>query len=911
MKNGPGQEKDPSLLGISPEAEALLLDSLALPRVARKQFLYESTDDPAIRDAVLALLKSHEEAASRMDKLAAKITGKLSADQANRPGIAPTRAGPYRLEKELGRGGMSVVYLGWRDDGQFEQTVAVKILPTGSIIESMVERFKSERRILARLEHPNLSRFIDGGLTEEGWLYFTMEYVDGLPIDKFCDLHRMDVQQRLELFKQVLDAVQYAHQNLVVHRDIKPSNILVTTAGQVKLLDFGIAKVLADTAEADEESDLTRIAGRPMSPVWASPEQVAGKPVTIASDIYSLGVLLYRLLTGHLPFHGGGQSFDTLRTAILEKPPTRPSLKVQEALPDAQGSAQDIAVLRKAAPRRLSRKLSGDLDNILLMALRKEPERRYSTVEQFAADIDRFHAGLPVHARADTWAYRSAKFLSRNAWSVATGCILLTITFGALVLHTERLQQERDRAEQSAHMAEAAADLAKREADKSQAVSDYLVSLFAAVDPSETRGNEVTASDLLEQGMGRIDALNDQPLVQASIMQVMARANLSIGRYQEAEQLASRALSRLENYPEDRPVDRALAISLRAAALYRKNASELAFDQHQQALNLIGHGDDLARLQILRDFGMTLASTYGRLEEALDILGQVTDLSAKLDHPGIYHIEARLAAGSALFSQARYDEAASAFDDTARLVGKSHGNDHPARLAALGLLAHTQAELGDYQTAERLFEEVIDIQRRVLGNQHPDLGKTFHSMGSLFWRQEEVESAQIWWQQAREVFLHRLPPEHPDVAAIQNALALAARELGELEQAEAMFQAALESLRLAYGESDLRVPMVLVNLSGISSRQGDMNGAIALLKEAKRMQINIVGENHNHVAHVRRNIGGVYLISGDPESALPWAEKGLGTYQSVFDDPEHPGIIASLELIERIHAALDEKSRQD
>jgi eukaryotic-like serine/threonine-protein kinase len=894
------------LLGLSEEAQELLLATLDHPPGVRKKFLREATDDPAIRKTVLDMLRSFEQADEKVDRLAAKVASDLHASPLT--GTGPVRAGPYRLEKELGRGGMSVVYLGRRDDGQFEQTVAVKILPTGSIIESWVKRFNAERSILARLEHPNLARFIDGGFTEEGWPYFTMEYVDGVRIDEYCDRHQLNIPQRLEVFRQVLDAVQYAHRNLVIHRDIKPSNFLVTAEGQVKLLDFGIAKVLVDAAEAGEASDLTRIGGMPMSPAWASPEQITAEPVTIASDIYSLGVLLYKLLTGHLPLHNHGQGFDTLRHAIVETPPIRPSLKVLEPVADTQASPAQVAASRHTGLRRLSRKLSGDLDNIVLMALRKEPERRYSTVEQFAADLDHYRAGRPVRARADTLAYRTTRFLARNALPVAAGVVILALAFGGLVLHNERLHQERDRAEQAALSALSATALAEQEAVKNRLVIEYLMSLFAAVDPSENRGQEMTAADLLEMGMGRIDALNDQPLVQASLMQVMARANQSLGNYEKAEQLAGEALLRLETYPEDRPVDRAVAMSLKAAALHRQDASQRAIEYHEQALRLLDDGHELERLQVLRDYGITLAGTYGRLENALQILGQVEAMSERLGHPGLHHVEALSAAGVALFSHARYEEAATAFGDAARLAGELHGIDHPVRLGALGNLAHTQAEMGNFDIAEQLFGDVIDIQRRVLGEQHPNLGKTLHSMGSLHWRQGEVESAQAWWLKARKTLLQRLPPEHPDVAAIQNALALAARELGDLEQAEVMFHEALTSLRLAYGESNLRVPMILVNLSGIRSRQGEIDEAIALLKDAKRMQINIVGEYHNHVAHVRRNIGDVYLISGDPESALPWAEKGLTTYRAVFDDPQHPGIIASLELIERIHAALNEKS---
>jgi non-specific serine/threonine protein kinase/serine/threonine-protein kinase len=331
----------------------------------------------------------------------------------------------YRILRELGRGGMGVVYLAERDDVEFVKRAAVKVIRRGTDTGLVLQRFRNERQILANLDHPNIGRLLDGGTTTDGLPYFIMEYVEGQPIDQYADSHQMTILERLKLFRTVCSAVQYAHQNLVVHCDIKPSNILVANGGEPKLLDFGIAKLLQ--TDSEQEAELTATALRVMTPEFASPEQVKGERITTSSDVYSLGVLLYKLLTGLRPYRLNGRNPDELVQAIREQQPEKPSHSIADfGLPNGESKLNPQSAIRNP------KSLRGDLDNIVLMALRKEPQRRYASVEQFSEDIRRHLQGLPVLAHNDTFRYRASKFIHRNKFGVAGSAVILLTLLGGI-----------------------------------------------------------------------------------------------------------------------------------------------------------------------------------------------------------------------------------------------------------------------------------------------------------------------------------------------------------------------------------------------------------------------------------------------------------------------------------------------
>lgn len=412
--------------------------------------------DDSTRREVESLLESHDDASGFLAKPAADLGNTLHySDEESGEYPAGFRAGPYQLERRIGRGGMGSVWLACpignsQPDGTSpvnSQKVAVKLVKRGMDTTEILRRFRMERQVLASLNHPNIARLIDGGSTPEGMPYLAMEYVEGKPIDQFCESRANTISDRLKLFRDVCAAVQYAHQNLVVHRDIKMGNILVTQAGVVKLLDFGIAKLLRTDLSTLEMAQ-TRPELRPMTLDYASPEQVRGDTITTSTDVYSLGVLLYKLLTGKTPYGLTTRDPDAIRRAILETEPRRPSAVIltdeTHAIPQAtQKMEVPREETRHLARKRLKRKLSGDLDMIILKALRKEPPKRYLSVEQFSEDIRRYLEGRPVIASIDTPRYRLAKFVRRNAFSVAAALAVASVLFGSAIFFAYRERQAK------------------------------------------------------------------------------------------------------------------------------------------------------------------------------------------------------------------------------------------------------------------------------------------------------------------------------------------------------------------------------------------------------------------------------------------------------------------------------------
>jgi eukaryotic-like serine/threonine-protein kinase len=400
--------------------------------------------------------------------------------------IEGRRIGPYRIEREIGRGGMGIVYLASRADGAFRKQFAFKVVQYSLTSDELLVRFRREREILGSLDHANIARLVDAGATEEGLPYYVMEYIEGQPIDRYCDEQRLNITQRTNLFRAVCQAVQYAHQNLVVHRDLKPSNILVTTDGTVKLLDFGIAKFL-DHHRQEAVFAATVVGMRLMTPEYASPEQIRGEPIATASDVYTLGVILYELLTGHKPYRLKSGMLHEVERAICEEEPTRPSTVIvrNDQAASLPSTADEISALREGSIARLRRRLSGDLDNILLMALRKEPGRRYPSAEQLDADLGRHLDNLPVIARQDTVLYRTQKFLLRHKLPLAAAAAFLLFLIGSLVItiqlylnatraqsvavHQSRVADaERERAQLQTVLAEREKNNAKHAAEKAQ-----------------------------------------------------------------------------------------------------------------------------------------------------------------------------------------------------------------------------------------------------------------------------------------------------------------------------------------------------------------------------------------------------------------------------------------------------------
>jgi serine/threonine protein kinase len=503
--------------------------------------------DDELRREVESLLASHGESGDFLNNPVASFDSTLFYPEDDTTEYPPGyHVGPYQLEKRVGRGGMGSVWMATRFDSDFKMKFAVKLVKRGMDTTEILRRFRLERQVLASLDHPNIARLVDGGSTPDGLPYLVMEYVEGTRIDQYCEARQMSITDRLKLFRSVCSAVQYAHQNLVVHRDIKASNILVTAEGIPKLLDFGIAKLLrtefSTLGAAETRADL-----RPMTLDYASPEQVRGEPITTATDVYSLGVLLYKLLTGKFPYGDTGRSPAALQTAICEREPIKPSAVIltdtKSSIPAATQKIEVGEETRDKARRRLKRKLRGDLDTIILMALRKEPRRRYASAEQFSADVRQYLEGHPVRARSNTFGYRTAKFVRRNALGVAAAVVLGLLLIAGSVISTNTAEEairRRDRAESQLQAARAGDLVQNREL-----LDSYL--RIAGIEESvlnDPAGALKTYRKALERARAFV---RDYP-EQADARRGLVRAASKVAEMapQEAMELHSEALTQLE-----------------------------------------------------------------------------------------------------------------------------------------------------------------------------------------------------------------------------------------------------------------------------------------------------------------------------------------------------------------------------
>src|SRR5277367_5661769 len=573
-----------------------LFDQLADVEIAERTAHLEKScgDGTELRLSVTSLLDLDRRRADPLLDAIGTAAESLLEDHRDR--LIGTRVGPYRVVSILGYGGMSTVYRGERDDSQYHQTVAVKVLQHASVHPRLRSRLHSERHILATLDNPSIARLIDSGDLEDGTPYIVMEHVDGESIDAYCDSRTLFVRERIELFIQVCAAVQYAHRNLVVHRDIKASNIFVTGDGAPKLLDFGIAKLLAPES-LSHTLPVTRLQERILTPENAAPEQVLGRPITTATDIYGLGVLLYQLVTGRSPFRLLSYSQLQLERAICMDDPVRPSQMVISKLGGEKDADRSrISDRRGLSPQRLRARLSGDLDAIIAMAMRKEPDRRYPSVEALADDLNRHLLGEPVRARQGDWRYGAAKFLRRNALAVvAIAAVFLGLALFAGIMFWEN------------HRIELARDATAQERDRAQQVSAFLVDVFSQADPFNAQGREPTAKDLLDRGAEKIKGnINLQPEVRAQLLE-------SIGLAYRRQNLAERAIPLFEQAVairrQERPLDNGhVAVALANLASALTDAGNLISAQAylEQAVTLSESGGDSHAVEtadILAQFG--------------------------------------------------------------------------------------------------------------------------------------------------------------------------------------------------------------------------------------------------------------------------------------------------------------------
>ena len=648
--------------------------------------------------------------------------------------------GPYTLISPLGQGGMGTVWFAERNDGRFERRVAIKFLRFSLGSTASTERFKREGRILGQLAHPHIAELIDAGVTEKGEPYLVLEHVEGKPIDEYCDDHQFDLNKRIRLFLDVAGAVGHAHASLIVHRDLKPSNVLVRNDGEVKLLDFGIAKLLGDETGSSEATVLTLEGGAALTPQFAAPEQVTGAPVTTATDVYALGVLLYLLLTGQHPARSSTRSAAELVKAIVETEPMRASAVIS--------SGEDSAVVaerRGTTPDRLLRQLRGDLETIVGKTLKKNPAERYNSVAALTDDLQRYLKHEPVSARPDSFTYRANRFIRRNRMAVALSTVAVFAVIAGVagtLLQARTARRQRDEA--------------IRERDRANRVTKFVIGMFNASDPNETNRKDVPVREILDKASGEIGTtLNKDPEVQSEMMATMGAVYSNLGLYPQACKLLERAieLGRAANGPSDPDVLR--------------NMDNLGFALMEQGQPVEAEKWQREALEIQR---RVLGPDHP------DTLGTMTDFAATLAEQG------------------RMTEAISMARDALQRKQRVLGLEDHRTLSDMDNLAAVLGMNGQLAESEKMEAQAIEIETRVYGQGNARVLNSMNNQGDTFFYEGRFAEARTMWQQTRNIQLRVFGPDHPETArSTYNLGCVAARE-GEVDQAFTYLNEAVDRL---------------------------------------------------------------------------------------------------------------------
>lgn len=748
--------------------------------------------------------------------------------------------GPFRILRRLGHGGMAEVYLAERRDHGFVQQVALKVIARGFNADG-VERFERERRIVASLQHPDIARLYDGGVTDDGRPYFALEYVDGEPITEFCDRRRLPLADRLELFIRVVRAVQYAHANLLVHRDLKPDNILVDAQGHVKLLDFGIAKILNE----DPEQQRTYTTSTWMTPQYASPEQIQGLSVGTASDQYQLGVLLFEVLSGALPYNIAGTApAHVIEVICHRKVPPASSTVV---------SGSGAAAARRTTASALRRRLRGDLDTIIDMALRKEPERRYASVEQLAQDLERHLEGMPVRARRDTVSYRLVKFVGRHRAGVSAAALIFLLLLGyaaTVTVQRRELALERDRA--------------RAAAVKSERMKTFLVSLLESANPDSVRKDsgprgELTVAHLLERSVERVDEeLAEQPEIQAEMLSTIGTAFLSLGRYDDGRILHERALSlRREQWPAGHPD---IATSLSSLALVDRAQGDYAVAErrHREALAM-------RRAAVERDPGK--------------ISGSLHNLA------------------SVLVLRGRFEEAEALFREALRIDRSLHGGDRHRDVAFdLSSLGALLAQRGEFAEARRKLERALDLRRDLLGEVHPSVAKTTRELAELSRLEGRADEAKSLLDRALAMHRAVYPAEHVEIAQDLIALGRVHRALGEVGEAEEALLGARRMVTAVVGERhQLRAQAESV-LGHLALERGEVSAAERHFEMAVLVFQATVDAGHPATADALLGLGKVWSLKGDRSTARQHFRRAFEIRRQAYGDDD-PRTLDAMEQL--------------
>ncbi|MGE0351956.1 MAG: tetratricopeptide repeat protein [Gemmatimonadales bacterium] len=821
-----------------------------LPPADREAFLDDACrGDETLRAEVQGLLQA-DATGSLLDRGMADLAhAVLDTSIPSIPaGLLEQRFGPYRISEVLGEGGMGVVYLARRDD--LGSVAAIKILRDASLSPARRERFAFEQRTLAQLNHPSIARLYDADTLPDGTPWFVMEHVEGESLTRYCETHASPLAARLRLFHDVCEAVQHAHLHLVIHRDLKPSNIRVTPDGTVKLLDFGIAKQL-DSLEGPV--DQTRTGLGFMTPAYAAPEQIRGERVGIHTDVYSLGVILYELLVGRLPFDLTGRTPAEVETIVTTREPEKPS-----------AAARRMAYLPGGGSRGVSASATSwaDLDVLCLTAMHKDPARRYRTVEALIRDIDHFNAGEPLEAQPDSWRYRMGKYVRRNWRPLAAAVAVFAVVVGLVGFYTARLAHARN--------------AAITEAARTQRIQSFMQNLFQGGDEAAGPAESLRVVTLVDRGIQEAGSLEQEPAVQAELYETLGTLSAQLGNLDQADSLLQKSLDRRRETfgPEHADVARTLV----AIGLLR--GDQARFDEAEQ---LVRDGLAMNRRTLPRD--------HPAIARATTALGQILENRGEYDQAipileEAVRLQSVASPGSADLSEALTDLANTHFyagnleisDSLNRQVlaldRELYGAHHPNVASDLINLGAIRSERGHQAEAEQLYREALEITRAWYGDNHPATASNLTMLARVIVSQERDSEAIGLLHQALDIDERVYGAVHPRIASTLNELGRIAERQGRLEEAAADFGRMGEIYRAVYGDRHYLIGVAQANLAGVLMKQGHPARAVGLFREVIRRFDQALPADHLLAGIARIRLGHALVAERRYREAVSELEPG-------------------------------------
>jgi eukaryotic-like serine/threonine-protein kinase len=777
----------------------------------------------------------------------------------------PSRTiGPYRLLQRVGEGGMGEVWLA-EQTHPVRRQVALKVIKAGMDTAQVVTRFEAERQALAMMDHPAIATVYDGGSTPEGRPYFAMEYVKGEPITAYCDRQRLTMQARLELFMQVCEGVQHAHQKGIIHRDLKPSNVLVTIQGDhpvPKIIDFGVAKATAQ--HLTERTLYTELGVMIGTPEYMSPEQaeMGGLDIDTRTDVYALGVILYELLTGALPFDRKElrqAGFAEIQRTIREKEPPRPSTRITEL-----GSAStEAAANRHTEPRRLASELRGDLDWVTMKALEKDRTRRYQTANALAADVLHHLSNEPVSAGPPSTVYRVGKFVRRHRFGVtaAATLVLLLVAFGVtMALQAQRIARERDRA--------------NREAETARRVSEFLVGLFEVSKPSEKTANSITAREILDAGAERIRTeLQAQPLIRSALLSTMGDVYLSVGLYGKALELytEARELERTLSGPSSARTAKALLNVARALASQGRfaEAEPLFLESLSIRRTLYGNEHlDVAEGQYL--LGLGLEKGKADYAQAETLIRESLRVRRKLLGESNAIVARTLRGlGVLLLNKGEWAEAERIHRQALAIDLKVLGPSHPNTVGDRDNVATALLWQGNYAGAEVVYRQSLEEGLRTFGPVHPELVYSYTNLGAALYFQRKYHEAEAQYRKGVEVARKALGNEHPQLASAMADLGQSLDALQQYDEADKLYEESLKIQRQSLGDENPRVALTLVWSSITLRHMKRFTDAEVRARKAVGIDRQKLGETNTRTLEAEGALGAILAAERKWQEAEP------------------------------------------